>query len=71
MQLAEILLKTMQELGKPDANGDIQLWRELENDDYKIFVIDKRVLAQLDKVKDVQLQFLYKNEEKTKWPING
>ena len=64
MQLAEILLKTMQELGKPDDNGDIQLWRELENDDYKIFVIDKRVLAQLDKVKDVQLQFTYKDEEK-------
>lgn len=64
MQLAEILLKTMQELGKPDKNGDIALWRELNNDDYQIFIVDKRVLAQLDKVKDVQLQFVYKDEEK-------
>lgn len=63
MQLAEILLKTMQELGKPDENGDIALWRELNNEDYKIFVVDRRVLAQLDKIKDVELRFVYKDEE--------
>ena len=62
MELAEVLLKTMSELGKPDENGDVSLWRELENPDFKIFVVDKRVLAQLKNIDGVQLQFTQKNE---------
>lgn len=64
MELAEVLLKTMSELGKPDENGDVSLWRELENPDFKIFVVDKRVLAQLKNISDVRLSFVENEENK-------
>lgn len=43
IELAKILIQALNDVGNKDENGDVLLWKAIENENFKIMVTNKNV----------------------------